>query len=84
MFPNGWFKKEKPLPSIAAFGGGIGGLTYTSGGGAPGEDNIIYMCLVEDVIESTSEKNLSEEVIDAKNNKVVIHKSSPTSKIKNE
>ena len=41
MFPNGWFKKEKPLPSIAAFGGGIGGLNYTSGGCAPGEYNII-------------------------------------------
>ena len=26
MFNNSWFKKEKPLPSFAGFGGGIGGL----------------------------------------------------------
>lgn len=37
----GPFIKRKPLPSIAGFGGGVGGVTYITGGGAPGEDNII-------------------------------------------
>ena len=36
MFPNGWFKKEKPLPSIAAFGGGATGLSQSAVVGATG------------------------------------------------
>ena len=32
----GFFKKEKPLPSFAAFGGGAGGLSQSAARGAPG------------------------------------------------
>ena len=31
----GFFKKEKPLPSFAAFGGGAGGLSQAAAGGPP-------------------------------------------------
>ena len=34
MFNNSWFKKEKPLPSFAGFGGGIGGFAAKSGAAA--------------------------------------------------
>ena len=34
MLGNFWFKKEKPLPSFASFGGGASGLAGISGGGS--------------------------------------------------